>query len=56
IGTFTVITTFMPSLNDELTILPGDQVKLFVEYDDGWCLGVNESRGNAQGVFPLHCI
>ncbi|KAI8638548.1 hypothetical protein BD408DRAFT_422854 [Parasitella parasitica] len=55
-GTFTVIATFIPTLSDELDIDPGDQIELFAEYDDGWCQGMNISKGNVKGVFPRHCI
>ncbi|KAI7867667.1 hypothetical protein BDF14DRAFT_1800586 [Spinellus fusiger] len=56
INTFTVVSTFIPNLDDELNIMPGDRVKLLIEYDDGWCFGINETRGNIEGVFPIHCI
>ncbi|CEP12186.1 hypothetical protein [Parasitella parasitica] len=56
LGIFTVIATYIPTLSDELEIDPGDQIELFVEYDDGWCQGVNISKGYAKGVFPRHCI
>lgn len=55
LGVFTVISTYTPTLSDELDIQPGDQVEVLVEYDDGWCQGVNLSRGGAKGVFPRHC-
>lgn len=56
IGSFTVIATYIPTLSDELEIETGDQIDLIVEYDDGWCQGVNISKGNTKGVFPRHCI
>ncbi|GAA5804314.1 hypothetical protein HPULCUR_009801 [Helicostylum pulchrum] len=56
IGSFTVIATYIPTLSDELEIETGDQIDLIVEYDDGWCQGVNLSKGNTKGVFPRHCI
>ncbi|KAI9318193.1 hypothetical protein BX666DRAFT_1846528, partial [Dichotomocladium elegans] len=55
IGVFNVISTYTPTLSDELEIHTGDRVEIFVEYDDGWCQGVNLSRGNTKGVFPRHC-
>lgn len=55
LGVFTVISTYTPTLSDELDIQPGDQVEVLVEYDDGWCQGVNLSRGGTKGVFPRHC-
>lgn len=56
IGSFTVIATYIPTLSDELEIEAGDHIDLIVEYDDGWCQGVNLSKGNTTGVFPRHCI
>ncbi|KAG1443315.1 hypothetical protein G6F56_010715 [Rhizopus delemar] len=56
LGTYTVIATYIPTLSDELEIEPGDVIELLTEYDDGWCQGINVSRGNAKGVFPRHCI
>ncbi|KAI9246942.1 hypothetical protein BDA99DRAFT_543126 [Phascolomyces articulosus] len=56
LGTYTVVSTYTPTLDDEIYVHPGDQVQVYTEYDDGWCLGSNLSRGNARGVFPLHCI
>ncbi|KAF7722724.1 hypothetical protein EC973_002817 [Apophysomyces ossiformis] len=56
IGVFTVISTYTPTLNDEIDIQIGDRIEVLVEYDDGWCQGINLSRGNAKGVFPKHCV
>jgi hypothetical protein len=56
LGTFTVIATYVPTLSDELEIEPGDRIELLVEYDDGWCQGINVTRNYAKGVFPRHCI
>ncbi|RKP14003.1 hypothetical protein BJ684DRAFT_15650 [Piptocephalis cylindrospora] len=53
---YPVVSTYTPTLGDELEIQPGDQVQVIVEYDDGWCQGLNLSRGNAKGVFPKHCV
>ncbi|KAI9358832.1 hypothetical protein BD770DRAFT_387042 [Pilaira anomala] len=56
VGVFQVAATYTPTLSDEIDIQTGDQVEVLVEYDDGWCQGINLSRGNAKGVFPKHCI
>ena len=56
IGSFRVIATYIPTLSDELEIEAGDHIELIVEYDDGWCQGVNISKGHTKGVFPRHCI
>jgi hypothetical protein len=56
IGTFRVFSTYTQTLDDELYIQPGDKVQIYTEYDDGWCLGINLTRGGSRGVFPQHCI
>lgn len=56
LGTFTVLTTYTPTLSDEIDVQPNDQVQIFEEYDDGWCLGINITRGQKRGVFPKHCV
>ena len=53
---YTVISTYTPTLGDELEIQPGDKVSVLVEYDDGWCQGMNHTRGGSKGVFPRHCV
>jgi hypothetical protein len=56
IGSFVVIATYIPTLSDELEIETGDHIELLVEYDDGWCQGINVTKGHTRGVFPRHCI
>ncbi|ORX44098.1 hypothetical protein DM01DRAFT_1295575 [Hesseltinella vesiculosa] len=56
LGVYAVVATYTPTLSDEIDIQLGDQVELVVEYDDGWCQGINLTRGSAKGVFPRHCI
>jgi hypothetical protein len=56
VGTYTVISTYTPTLGDELEIQPGDRVEVLVEYDDGWVTGRNISKGGVKGVFPKHCV
>ncbi|CAO3645061.1 unnamed protein product [Mucor hiemalis] len=56
VGVFYVAATYTPTLSDEIDIQTGDQVEVLVEYDDGWCQGINLTRGNIKGVFPKHCI
>jgi len=53
---YAVVSTYTPTLGDELEIQPGDKVGVLVEYDDGWCQGINHTRGGLKGVFPKHCI
>lgn len=56
LGLYKVVATYTPTLGDEIVVDIGDQVELLVEYDDGWCQGINVSKNHAKGVFPRHCI
>ncbi|KAI1315481.1 hypothetical protein EDD11_000714 [Mortierella claussenii] len=56
IGTYSVVAVYTPALADEIEIGLGESVTILQEYDDGWCLGVNNSRNGIQGVFPRHCL
>ncbi|KAF9995652.1 hypothetical protein BGZ80_001048 [Entomortierella chlamydospora] len=56
LGTYNVVATYTPALADEIEIGLGESVTILQEYDDGWCLGVNNSRNGIQGVFPRHCL
>ncbi|KAF9418608.1 hypothetical protein BGZ94_009657 [Podila epigama] len=56
IGTYNVVATYTPALADEIEIGLGDSVTILQEFDDGWCMGVNNSRNGIKGVFPRHCV
>ncbi|KAF9291790.1 hypothetical protein BGZ68_002169 [Mortierella alpina] len=56
LGTYNVVATYQPALADEIEIGLGDSVTILQEYDDGWCLGVNNTRNGIKGVFPRHCL
>lgn len=56
LGTFRVVATYTPALADEIEIGLGDSVTILQEYDDGWCMGVNNTRNGIKGVFPRHCV
>ncbi|KAF9197212.1 hypothetical protein BGZ49_002485 [Haplosporangium sp. Z 27] len=56
LGTYNVVATYTPALADEIEIGMNDSVTILQEFDDGWCMGVNNSRGGAKGVFPRHCV
>ncbi|KAF9421778.1 hypothetical protein BGZ94_008756 [Podila epigama] len=56
LGTFPVVATYTPALADEIEIGLGDSVTILQEFDDGWCLGINNTRGRIKGVFPGHCV
>ncbi|KAG0355295.1 hypothetical protein BG005_005793 [Podila minutissima] len=56
LGTYNVVATYTPALADEIEIGLGDSVTILQEYDDGWCMGVNNTRNGIKGVFPRHCV
>ncbi|KAF9906762.1 hypothetical protein BX616_000634 [Lobosporangium transversale] len=56
LGTYTVIDIYTPTLDDEIEMCMGDSVTILQEFDDGWCMGINNTRGDIKGVFPRHCV
>ncbi|KAG0217763.1 hypothetical protein BGX33_009642 [Mortierella sp. NVP41] len=56
LGTYNVVAIYTPALDDEIQLGLGDSVTILQEYDDGWCMGINNSRGGIKGVFPHHCV
>jgi len=56
LGTFVIKSSYTPTLADEIMVYPGDTVKVYQEFDDGWCSAVNLSRGFTRGVIPINCI
>ncbi|KAG1461822.1 hypothetical protein G6F56_005641 [Rhizopus delemar] len=50
-----IAATFTPTLYDEMDVQIGDQVRVLLEFDDGWCQGINLNN-NTMGVFPRHCL
>ncbi|KAI0062228.1 hypothetical protein BV25DRAFT_660586 [Artomyces pyxidatus] len=54
-GTPTIVrVTFVTTLPDELTIVPGERLLIDSAFDDGWALCTN-ARGE-QGMVPLECL
>lgn len=52
-----VATTFMPSLDDELSIVLGETIRLLEEYEDQWCLVQRVGRKDAdKGIVPRFCL
>jgi hypothetical protein len=41
------------TLDDELSLIPGQQFIMLKSFDDGWALGLMDGK---QGAFPLVCI
>ncbi|KAJ3365920.1 hypothetical protein GGF31_008200 [Allomyces arbusculus] len=56
---YTVYRGYLPRLNDELEVLPGDCVRVLAVFDDGWAWGDVVHRAPAprpMGIFPLACL
>ena len=47
--------TYVPRMQDEIQLLPGDLVYLIKSYDDGWSKGYNLRTGR-EGVFPMSFV
>jgi hypothetical protein len=56
LGEYTIISSFTQTLDDELYIQPGDKIQVLNEYNDGWCLAKNLTRGGSTGVLPQNCF
>ena len=53
----TISDTFVPSLEDELSVKLHEVVRLLEEYDDDWCLVQRVGRPDApKGVVPRFCL
>ena len=48
--------TFAPDLPDELTIIPGERVRVLTIYNDGWCNVRKLGAGGEEGVVPYECL
>jgi len=44
-----------PQLDDEISLSPGDNIKLIRVFDDGWAIARNFSTGR-EGAIPLACL
>lgn len=48
--------TFTPNLSDELTISPGERVRVVTIYNDGWCFVRKLGADAEEGVVPYECL
>ncbi|KAJ3417254.1 hypothetical protein HDV05_005710 [Chytridiales sp. JEL 0842] len=51
-----VVESYTATMDDEVSLTKGDVVTVLETFDDGWCLGRNESLGGVEGVLPLACL
>ena len=53
----TVVSTFVPNLEDELSIQVGETVCMLEEFKDGWCtVQYGDKHNSARGVVPRICL
>ncbi|KAF6763727.1 hypothetical protein DFP72DRAFT_481920 [Ephemerocybe angulata] len=50
----TVVSTFITTLPDELSITIGEAIRVLAEYDDGWALCLKPN--GQQGMVPMECL
>ncbi|KAI0755104.1 hypothetical protein C8Q80DRAFT_1095720 [Daedaleopsis nitida] len=51
----TICRPFMPSMEDELAVQPGDEVRILKRFDDGWAVA-EKVGASAQGLIPIDCM
>ncbi|KAI0700356.1 hypothetical protein C8T65DRAFT_580381 [Cerioporus squamosus] len=51
----TIRRPFVPSMNDELAVSPGDEVRILKRFDDGWAVAEKVGAG-VQGLIPIDCM
>jgi len=54
----TVRRPFLPTLDDELEVSPGDTVRILKPFDDGWCLCelVKGEGEGSKGLLPMDSL
>ena len=46
---------FVPSMDDEMAVKPGDEVRVLKRFDDGWAVAEKVGAG-MQGLIPIDCL
>ncbi|KAJ3235462.1 hypothetical protein HDU78_005213 [Chytriomyces hyalinus] len=52
---FRVVHTYKAALDDEMSIVAGNDVIVLQEFDDGWAKGMEPASGKI-GLFPMTCV
>ncbi|KIM80974.1 hypothetical protein PILCRDRAFT_821832 [Piloderma croceum F 1598] len=47
---------FVPTLDDELAVTPGDSVRVVKVFDDGWAYVEKVGSTGARGLIPIDCM
>ncbi|KAJ3541629.1 hypothetical protein NM688_g6057 [Phlebia brevispora] len=51
----TIYRPFVPTMDDEMAVNPGDSVHVLTRFDDGWGYAENRTTGH-RGLFPIDCL
>ncbi|CDO71661.1 hypothetical protein BN946_scf184915.g5 [Trametes cinnabarina] len=51
----TICRPFVPTMDDEIAVRPGEDVRILKRFDDGWAYAENATTG-AQGLIPIDCL
>ncbi|RPD77967.1 hypothetical protein L226DRAFT_337927 [Lentinus tigrinus ALCF2SS1-7] len=51
----TIQRSFVPSMDDEMAVNPGDEVRVLKRFDDGWAVAEKVGAG-VQGLIPVDCM
>ncbi|KAJ2986219.1 hypothetical protein NUW54_g9859 [Trametes sanguinea] len=46
---------FVPTMDDEMAVNPGENVRIIKRFDDGWAYAENANTG-MQGLIPIDCL
>jgi hypothetical protein len=54
----TIRRPFLPTLQDELPVMPGDAVRIMKPFDDGWAFVERLEGGSkgSKGLIPIDCL
>ena len=51
----TIRRPFLPSMDDEMAVAPGEEVRILNRFDDGWAIAEKVATGK-QGLMPIDCL
>jgi len=51
----TIRRPFVPTMDDEMTAAPGEQVRMLRRFDDGWAYAEKVPTGR-RGLIPIDCL
>ena len=51
----TIQRPFLPAMEDEMAVAPGEAVRILRRFDDGWAVA-EKVAGGQQGLIPIDCL